>query len=379
MINKKKIKKINIFTFFIILFLVNIIIVKVTAEPIVEILVGDEWTYDVNDTSNVLNAKEYDTKTVKFNVVNISYIEGEKNTEMKVNEINSSLTVDEYKIYKFNIKFTIEEVSINSKGDTATIELTFFNPINDIIYKTSRGNILYKRITIFNLNITATDITYAGKSYPDYNTTIEGIKMIELCSNPSIIETVSTGVVQTNSRIIQIEKNMDNIIYIDSFIGKKTQLKISEMKFVIEERYESSNIFSYDNKDCRNITITTKEAYIEDLLLTGDTEFWSLQNLGRINSNKITYNKENWIYSYDIGLPLYIDKIYDTTNTKYISIYNEKEINILPLPRLTMKLIDFNIQNSNYNTNKTKVSTTTLLLVIILMMFISVVVINNRE
>jgi len=314
-----------------------------TAKILLEIELGDSWTYKVT-TDTIGTIYSTTTETVVFNVTDIDYLPAidEQSEEMKVNRIKSNKTVDNFKVYNFNVEIDIKEISI-WKG-SARLSILFSNPSDDYIYKSSRGNILYNRLTNFTLNITLTDIIYNNTKYNDYTFQIDNLRMIEECSNPSIVETISTGTVQINKRSFTLyhENSLDDY-FIDGIINETEIMDLEQIKFVIEERYEASNDYLFEDKNCRNITITPLKAYVEDIFICGHDNYWVIE-YGDVN---IPIIQETWIYTYDIGLPLVIEEnLLSSTVNKILS--TNKETNVDTGYNKIMKLIDFDIQNSTY-------------------------------
>jgi len=314
-----------------------------TAKILLEIELGDSWTYKVT-TDTIGTTYSTTTETVVFNVTDIDYLPAidEQSEEMKVNRIKSNKTVDNFKVYNFNVEIDIKEISI-WKG-SARLSILFSNPSDDYIYKSSRGNILYNRLTNFTLNITLTDIIYNNTKYNDYTFQIDNLRMIEECSNPSIVETISTGTVQINKRSFTLyhENSLDDY-FIDGIINETEIMDLEQIKFVIEERYEASNDYLFEDKNCRNITITPLKAYVEDIFICGHDNYWVIE-YGDVN---IPIIQETWIYTYDIGLPLVIEEnLLSSTVNKILS--TNKETNVDTGYNKIMKLIDFDIQNSTY-------------------------------
>jgi len=336
-------KKILIFIVF--LFLLNNSFVN--AKPLIEIEIGDNWIYEYSDNSIL---KTYKEKIITCNVTDTMYVPSynEESTEMKVNEIVYNQIIDEYKINSFS-NTTIKISNMGILRGHADLYLSFNNPKEDIILKTSRGNILYKRITTFDLSLKVENIFYNNSFYnKSYSYTINNVKFTEESSNPSIIETIATGSVQINKRRFQIDKSY----IINDFINETETLSISNIAFYIEERYEASNEFKYQNKNCRNISMTQKRIVIEIIDLIGESK--GITNNWGIFSDyelPITTYKEDWIYSYDIGLPLKIVYTPITVNSQLKMTYlpNKNPIN-------EYTLIDANIKNSNYNFNPTTIT-----------------------
>jgi len=329
-------KKILVFMVF--LFLLNNSFVN--AEPLIEIGIGDNWVYEYSDDSDF---KTYKGEIITCNVTDTMYVPSynEELTEMKVNKIVYNHIIDEYKINSFSNK-TIKISNMGILGGYADLYLSFNNPKEDTILKTSRGNILYKRVTVFDLSLKVENIFYNNSFYnKSYSYTINNVEFTEESSNPSIIETIATGSVQINKRRFQIDKRY----FINDFINENETLSINNIAFYIEERYEASNEFKYQNKNCRNISITQKRIVIEMIDLIGESKGVT-NNWGVFSDYElpmITY-KENWIYSYDIGLPLYIDKIKTDLTKQSLSYDTNKQVDISP--KVIMKLIGFDIQNA---------------------------------
>jgi len=328
------------------------------AEPLIEISKGDNWLYNIQYNTNSNYKATESNEIVVFNVTDIDYLPALDNEdeEMKVNKIESNKTIDEYKVYEFNSKI-IDMKEQSGKDATLQMKINFYNPIDDQIYKSSRGNILYKRMTNFSLNISFIDIIYNGNRINDTIISLTNVNVIEECSNPSIVETIATGTVQTNKRTFVLNPYDD--YYIDNGIINDGSMKVITFKLSIEERYEASNEFILNDVRCRNITITTTDMYIEEITFgsfsEGDygvpIEYWSV---GYLPIDFISF-KEIWTYTYEIGLPLSIEKTLSTPSFNDVKLSTTYK-----LPKLIMKLIDFDIQNSTYEfeTKETPVSLT---------------------
>jgi len=350
-----------------ILFILNVGIVN--AQPLVQIEEGDNWIYEYNSVSN---NKVLKSELVVCNVTNYIYYGG-TNDKIRLNNLYISKIID-----TFNSIDILYNKIIIKENDTNYLSFTInsLNYINDTIYKTARGNLNYLRETYFNSSIDLFNIVLNNNTYNDV--TINGIFYIkEMYQDPTFIEVLSTGIVKD----VTIDIAINGDFYVP-YLNKTMNLYLYTVKTL---RFESSNEFIYNNKNCRNLTIVPLSHEIYDINLFDDNYERLFYNNEMYKINIVNNYKENWIYSYDVGLPLYIDKI-KTDVTKQLLDYNtNKQVDISP--KVIMKLIDFDIQNALINglgENETNIpnfyfwSSIFMIIVVIVTVAVTYVVTKNK-
>jgi hypothetical protein len=298
------------------------------AEPLILIELNDSWTYDV--TSNGLGLEQIVAEEVNFTVEAVDYI-GEGDTQMRVNEIDSTKVVDSILAMKLEEKgFEIVEDMYNDSS--AMVYIDIISIISDTVYKTSRGNLPFKRITSLVVNISIIDIRVGEDYFPDYNVT-KGIVFTQLSSNPTTIETFSTGTVKLNTIDITAHTTFSDFF-------NETANVYFNLQF--DERFEASDNFIYEDTTCRNITVTSLGARIQDFQIQSS----NTHNFYQWQSHTVSFNilgNEEWVYAYDAGLPLVVEK-----ESVALPLGVKLAVKTDPID-MTMVLTDLDLVNSDFS------------------------------
>lgn len=281
--------------------------------------VGDTWTYDVGGKGEI-----------SFEAKSKAYIPYDIEEEVRVNEISFSEKVDilNIKFIEGTYNLTIFATSPTNINGSANLEIAFGKVFNDVIYRTARGYILYKRVTLVETNFSFTDILINEELQTPYQETTN-ITITELCTNGEIIETISTGSTEVNERTF------------DGGYGYINETVSFGFYATITERYEVSNVFTYQATECVNLTIEPIDAKLELYFHTGDYLFdlggYILPPVPAVNQGY----PEDWIYSFDAGLPLEMVK-----HAKVVS--QSSTLKQVVSEPITMKLVAMDLINSDF-------------------------------
>jgi len=339
--------------FLILLFFV--IPVSVRSEVLIHIEVGDSWVYTVETSSDTQNVQ-----TVNFTVVSFSYM-GSSLDKIRVNKIQSDLVIESFFFeYYLNRPYTVIDNYYNS---SLTITLDNFSIISDTIYKTARGNLLFNRTSDLNISVTLTDVIIQNERCNDTTAYIIA-KVREQTTNPTIIEPLSTGVVKSSQKEVILEGKM--------FIS---ELKMTfDMFFYAynQELYEASNEFIFKDQKVRNLTITRDEfifsgisMFAEDSDYSFISEEWDI-SIGEFKT------VEDWIFSFDVGLPLEVVK------HNQINPSNAK-LTVNTIPEIfKMNLVDADLINSDYNFKEVETQKTSFIFYVLLISIMSITALTKK-
>jgi hypothetical protein len=297
-------------------FIISLFIsINVNAIPLIQIEIGDTWSYSINTPISEI---------VNFTVISYDYA-GSGSDQVRINKIESTKIVDPLlaEMYQQEKMFFR---GLSTGGGNLTLKLELLNIINDTIYKTSRGNIPFKRDTYANVSFQFIDVNYNDTFLGNF-TYINEVYFEQISDNPTIIETVSTGVVKINKVKIYTETNLEDFLSLGS--------TVIDLDMELEERYEASDEFVYLNQTCRNITITPLSSTMTNLEIGGG--WYGFPDRVAVN---LTVGEEDWIYGYDLGLPLRIER--------KANLPSELKYSIEELDSIKMEIINFDIENSNY-------------------------------
>lgn len=293
------------------------------AEPLLQIDVGDEWVYEVTLESQ--GFKQIEKENVTFSVENVEYIGNVE--QVRVNKIVSDKIVDPFLFEEYEgfiTPFDEDDGTMNITFDVQTIW-------DDNIYRTARGNVIYKRETTALVNISCTDIIIDDLPYEDFDVLVN-TTLTEVSDNPAIIETVSTGTVQVNHKTLIFDQ-----ISFDFYEFGTVNLMLS---YEVTERCEATDTYFNEmfNTTCRNVTYTS----IEDRVSNGRL---SNVNISIAAQDDVYYNvlqyHEDWVYSFDAGVPLTVEHTSSTSIVKYALEQQQPE-------DIYMQLIALSIANSDF-------------------------------
>jgi len=333
---KTKITK--IFTFIVGVIIISSTFSSVTARPLVQIEVGDEWTYEVSYPSGGNGINKLLIENVTYTVDGYDY-DGNGDDQIRINKIAETKVLD-VPIMKY-VEGEVIYLRNSFIHYTGGIEVTFTlgKEIRNVIYRTARGNLPYKRETTLPVNLTLINIDWNGTLLPPVSHVIK-TTIVERANNPTIIETVSTGVVKLNNFIVEVHFQVDNLLGIEG-----TPADIF-MAIHLTQRYESSNTFTYKETTCRNVSITPlsyQVAYLEICSTNDSLPF--IFTMDDETNIQTTIDIEDWVYSYDAGLPLEVVKYPVSLSTTRNGI---KKALDRESDSLTMKLIKLDVMNANF-------------------------------
>lgn len=313
------------------------LITSVNAEVLIQIEEEDTWTYEVTSSP---------TKFVSFEVINIDYL-GESEDLIRVNEVITNDTIETPKINSIASIPLFVNCSYYGVLGSADMDISIENVVSDVVWRTARGNILYQRETIIDTVLYFTNIDFNNTIHSNWQTNVI-LTFFETISNPTIIEPLSTGTVKLNYRIITI----NGVIQNEDFFGLGLGLSDIEIYFEITEteRYEASDLFTYMDTDCRNLTIRPLDAYITESRFT--TDYFSFYTLEEVDLETTLGTTEDWIYSFEAGLPLLI-----VETAEIVALSKEISISVLETVK-TMKLVDISLVNSDYEFLEEPIGTT---------------------
>ena len=323
-------------------------VVPTQGEPLILIDLNDRWTYEVTLPSGELSLNQIVTE-VNFTVEAVDYI-GEGETQVRVNEINSTTVVDPILAMALEEgPFLIVEDMLSDSNATISIDIKTI--IADSIFKTARGNLPFKRVTTVIADINITNIKYGSNYLPYYNVT-KGLTFTQLSSNPTTIETFSTGTVKLNTI------NVKTQTFLTDFMNETARLDIN-LQF--DERFEASDNFIYNDTTCRNITVTALQARIQDLVIVSQnaSNYFAWQSHTVILDNR---GDEEWVYAYDAGLPLIVEK----EIVKEPIQLGMKLATTIEIEEMTMVLTDLDLINSDFEFEGTTSSVSSLNIIVIL-------------
>jgi len=312
---------------FFVLFIVSMLLsqIMVNGEVLVEIEVGDDWSYiikndvkQLNDVSLLLS----DDTTIIYNVTSRKFLGSVEQIPINI------ITQNNYDIENGLILEIINKEFFVSANTNISLSNFIITNIVTNGY-TARGNLP------FEYKVTGTvDLKYNSTKIDNLS-----IMFYRTFSNIEIIKTISTGYAYETMEYYNV--------FINGSVTKDTILEL-RLLIKIKERFYSTNSFVYDNQECKNITIET-------LYIKQENHF-SIKNdsynfLSFFNIQITLERNENWVYSFDVGLPLLIERTFsnsliNTTNnnnqikTLYDTVTNELEYIYI--------LNYYDIKNSDY-------------------------------
>lgn len=312
-------------TIIIILFMLPFV-TNVEAEILIQIEDGDSWVYAITASPTI---------NVSFEVVDIDYL-GEAEDLVRVNKIIANDTIDTPKISSIATLPILVNCSYDEFLGSADLTMVIENIVSDIVWKTARGNILYLRETVVNTTLHFIDIVFNGTSRTNWQTTIL-LTFSEEISNPTIIEPLSTGTVKLNSRTIVVEGLIKNVDFLD--LGIETNDIEILIEFDETERYEASDLFTYLNTTCRNLTIRPLETIMTKAYFVSEIYSFRTSNIDLVSTLGAT---EDWIYSFDAGLPLLV-----VEEKEAVALSKDITIDAIETIRI-LELIDLDLINSDF-------------------------------
>ena len=329
----------NMVPLMILLLLIPLALLNVNAEVLIQIEDNDSWIYDVQDSS---------TEAISFEVDGFDYF-GDDEDLIRVNKIVTNATLENYKLTSLLSGPLYVNISENPIIGSADLSISLEEIISDEIWHTARGNLPYERTTVANSTLSFTDISYNNTVYPD----IEHNAMLtfhDSMTNPTIIEPLSTGIVKLNHRILTITGVIENIDFLD--FG----LVVSDVDVLIiidvEERYEASDLFTYMDTDCRNLTIRPLSVNMNEARFSDVEQMYFGFGFSGIYEVPVDAlgPVEDWIFAFDAGLPLLVTETSQTPAPESKNVFGGASADTLRV----MKLVDLSLVNSNF-----KIPTTT--------------------
>lgn len=314
---------------------------------------GDEWQYDVTEIG-----------LVDFKVESYDYMGTE--TQVRINEINSTYLVDPTNLEELSREYPINAAYTDFTG-SATVEVTYGEVYEDILYKTARGNIPYYRVMLVNTTLNFTNIDYNGTAINEYYTSIN-CSITITSSNPQIIETVATGTVQLNTKSVVVEGTIT-----DDFMDAGYGVRDTNVQLIysLVDRYEASDPYTFKTVECRNMSIEPISATLDTINFYDDNGYWweFLHFMFPLYAG-IT---EDWVYAYDVGLPFEI--VQDLVAVELTA--QGAKLSVVEDNYRKMELTDASLTNSDYKFTTKTLSPVTI--TVLSMMMLTAVVMYRRK